>query len=54
MKISLVAINTYYICIQKNEVKLSQILYMGVYVQITLIKQLIRKKLARASKRIVL
>jgi len=36
-------INFLYICIYKNEVKLSQILYLIVYVEITLIKQLIRE-----------
>jgi hypothetical protein len=43
-RISLIIINSYYIGINKNEVELSQILYIIVYVQITLIRQLIRKK----------
>jgi hypothetical protein len=34
----------------KEEVQLSQILYIIVYVQIILIKQLIRKEIVRASK----
>jgi hypothetical protein len=35
---SLIIINSYYICIYKDEVQLSQMLYIIVYVQITLIK----------------
>ena len=47
-------INSYYIFILQRQVELSQILYIVAYVEIALIKQLIRRKLARASKRTTL
>ena len=47
-------INSYYIFILQRQVELSQILYIVAYVEIALIKQLIRRKLVRASKRTTL
>ena len=42
---NLITINSHYICIYKIKVKLIQILYIIVYVEITLIKQLIREQI---------
>jgi hypothetical protein len=47
-------INLYYIYIYKGEVELSPILFIIIYVQIPLVKQLIWKEHVRASKHITL
>ena len=47
-EICLIIINSFYICIYKTEIELSQILYIIVYVVITLIKKLVREQICES------